>query len=54
MAEADIGDRIAILAYGEIKYWGSRTFLRNRFDSGYYLHILLNIYEMVSLSVFFI
>jgi ATP-binding cassette subfamily A (ABC1) protein 3 len=40
MEEADIlGDRIAIMANGEVKCCGSPLFLKNRFGIGYYLTI---------------
>ncbi|CAL1281881.1 unnamed protein product, partial [Larinioides sclopetarius] len=41
MEEADtLGDRIAIMAGGEIQCYGSPMFLKNRFGIGYQLHIV--------------
>nr|AIN44098.1 ATP-binding cassette sub-family A member 1 [Laodelphax striatellus] len=40
MDEADIlGDRIAIIAHGQLQCCGSSLYLKNRFGSGYYLTI---------------
>ncbi|XP_077553338.1 phospholipid-transporting ATPase ABCA3-like [Haemaphysalis longicornis] len=41
LEEADVlGDRIAVMANGQIRCLGSPTFLKNRFGSGY--HLLIN------------
>ncbi|XP_054706743.1 phospholipid-transporting ATPase ABCA3-like [Uloborus diversus] len=41
MEEADVlGDRIAIMADGEIQCCGSSMFLKRRFGTGYHLHIV--------------
>ncbi|XP_075213435.1 phospholipid-transporting ATPase ABCA1-like isoform X2 [Lycorma delicatula] len=43
MDEADLlGDRIAIVANGQLQCCGSSLFLKNRFGSGYYLTIDMN------------
>lgn len=40
MDEADVlGDRIAIMAHGQIKCCGSSLFLKNKFGVGYLLEI---------------
>ncbi|GFY44553.1 ATP-binding cassette sub-family A member 3 [Trichonephila inaurata madagascariensis] len=43
MEEADIlGDRIAIMAEGEIQCCGSPMFLKQKFGTGYHLHVVKN------------
>nr|XP_042913769.1 phospholipid-transporting ATPase ABCA3-like [Parasteatoda tepidariorum] len=43
MEEADIlGDRIAIMAEGEVQCCGSPIFLKKKFGTGYHLHMVKN------------
>jgi ABC-type multidrug transport system ATPase subunit len=47
MDEADIlGDRIAIMAHGQVQCCGSSLFLKNRFGVGYNLVIAKNNREL--------
>ncbi|XP_046387946.1 phospholipid-transporting ATPase ABCA1 [Ischnura elegans] len=43
MEEADIlGDRIAIMAHGQVKCYGTSLYLKNRYGAGYHLTLILS------------